>query len=559
MKLLYFTILIGALIFFHELGHFLAAKAFGIKVLRFALGFGKPLVTFTKGETTYAINMVPLGGYVKMLGQEPAEMREEEEPIPEEELDRAFDSKPRWQRFMVIVAGPVFNLVLPIPIYFSFLAAQSTLPPAAVGEVIPDDPAWEAGLRPGDRIVGIDGIRVDYWEQMEKLIARSPGRRLRLTVERAGRLMELEVTPAKVELPGALPGTSRKVGRIGITSGFLASQVGLLDPSGIAASAGLEPWDLVIEAGGRPIRRWVELERVLGANPGRSVELRVRRLGPERTFDDPEEAFRAGEVVEIEVPVPPAGTALSLGMVPGNLLVAEVEDGSAAARAGVRVGDLLWEVDSERCASFRLCLRHVRSDPRSLHHLTLWRPGEGLYEIDLQPDIERSVDEVKQEVFRASIGMRNRSLLLPPVEVPNRIRWSRAIAGALDRTWFLIEVNTRGLVMLLTAQIPASTVGGPIMIFDLAGKAANRGLADFMALLAVISINLGLINLLPIPILDGGQMAILGIEAIKREPLSMRARIIAAYLGLAVVVALMVFAFKNDIERYWGDIVGWFQ
>jgi len=563
VNFVYFLILIGFLIFFHELGHFLAAKAFGVKVLRFALGFGRPIVNVRWGETDYSINWFPLGGYVRMLGQEPAELRSPDEAeLPPAEAERAFDRKPRWQRLLIILAGPVFNLVLPLPIYFFFFFGQATLPPATVGSVTPEGPAWQAGIRPGDRIVSIDGTPLRYWEEMEARIVASPGTPLRMEVVRAEQRLSLTVVPEERELSTRNPAISnRKVGRIGVTSVFLGAQVAVLDPRSPAAMAGLRAWDLVAEAAGQPVRRWVELEEVLRAHAGQRIPLVLRRLPAELEVpDDPAKLFEQGEALRVELDVPPAGTPESAGLRPAEFLVASLSEAGAAARAGLLPGDLIEAVDGSPCTTFGQCLSGFHETPEQEHTVRYLRPSEEPplpRELRFAADVERRLNEVKQEEIHAKVGLANRSLLLPPEPVPNERRAGRAFVKAFAQDWEMIRMNAVGLVMLASCQISPKSVGGPIMIFDLTSKAAKRGLEEFLWLLTVISINLGLINLLPIPILDGGQATVLGIESVMRGPLSLRVRTIAAYVGLALVILLMGFAFKNDIERYWGDFVRW--
>jgi len=561
LSFLYFILLIGVLIFFHELGHFLAAKLFGVKVLKFALGFGKKLVSFQKGETEYAINLFPLGGYVKMLGQEPAELRTEE-PLPPEDLPRAFDSKPRWQRAIVMLAGPTFNLALPLPLFFLLFSLVGELPPATVGSVMPDGPAWRAGSQPGDRIVEIDGEPIRYWEEMEARVSEAPGRELRLKIARDAELLELRITPQPTPRPHRLAALSKTVGLIGVTQAFLGSQVGVGDPEGIAGVAGLRSWDLVVAAGGQPVTRWVELQQAFARPAGQPLELTVRRTETVTALP-PDPAARAplGEAHQFTVLVPPAGTPESVGLWPGELVVHQVEPEGAAAKAGLQPGDELLEVDGKRCVTFELCLRPFREAYEQAHAVRFLRPGErtGPRVVSFAPQIRKELNEVKQEEVHAAIGFANRPFFVVADLVPNEDRLLRASVRAVTEGWNMIWLNAVGLAALATCQISAKNVGGPIMIFDLAGQAAKRGWEDFVWLLAIISINLGLINLLPIPILDGGQIVVLGVETLKRGPLSLRSRMIVAYVGLAMVVFLMVFAFKNDIERYWDDLVGFFR
>src|SRR3954467_13372837 len=165
--------LLGVLIFVHELGHFLAAKLFGVKVLRFSLGFGPRSIGLIAGATEYRLSLVPLGGYVRLLGEDP------NEPVAEIDRQRTLFSKPLWQRYAIVIAGPAFNLLLPIAIYFVHYMGQSTLPPPTVGTVLSGLPAANAGLMPGDRVEAIDGRRIRYWEELEESVSSGLGRTLR--------------------------------------------------------------------------------------------------------------------------------------------------------------------------------------------------------------------------------------------------------------------------------------------------------------------------------------------------------------------------------------------
>src|SRR5215471_10434595 len=190
--------LLGVLILVHELGHFVCAKAFGVKVLRFSLGFGPKLFGFSRGETEYRLSLVPLGGYVRLLGEDPAE------PIPPVDRNRALAAKPLWQRYTIVIAGPAFNLLLPLLIYFVHYAGQRTLLPPTIGTVLPNLPAAEAGLLPGDRVETVDGKRIRYWEELDHTIATSSGKTLRFAIRRGPDAEERDVTPIEVERSGPL-------------------------------------------------------------------------------------------------------------------------------------------------------------------------------------------------------------------------------------------------------------------------------------------------------------------------------------------------------------------
>jgi regulator of sigma E protease len=264
------AVLLGVLILVHELGHFVFAKIFDVKVLRFSLGFGPRLLGFTHGDTEYQLSLVPLGGYVRLLGEDPGE------PIPPIDRPRALAAKPLWQRYTVVIAGPMFNLLLPLLIYFVHYAGQRTLLPPTIGTVLPDQPAAAAGLLPGDRVESVDGRRVRYWEELERRISDSAGKTMRFAIRRGPDAEERDVTPIEIERTGALR-VKERVGWIGVSPRFHLPEIGVLDPASPAAQAGLKTFDFVTAVNGVPVGTWTEFSRAVeraGASPLRLNYLR---------------------------------------------------------------------------------------------------------------------------------------------------------------------------------------------------------------------------------------------------------------------------------------------
>jgi membrane-associated protease RseP (regulator of RpoE activity) len=672
-KLLYFIVLIGVLIFVHEMGHFLFAKLFKVKVLKFSLGFGPRVFGFRRGETDYCVSAIPFGGYVKMLGEDPTE------ELDPRDHGRAFTDKKLYQRFLIVFGGPLFNLVFPILIYFIYFASQSTLLPSSIGTVIAGRPAWEAGLRPGDRIVGIDGARVRYWEDVLETISASPGRELRLSIEREGKLIpELRVTPDTVTVPNKLM-YGETVGQIGVAADALGTRVGVSDPSSPAARAGLRTWDEIVAIDGKKVRRWSDVESALYSRPERTAAAhKLTILRPEdsgakfitasllRPLEVSLEPARAGgaaasllygmarglgaasrsleRVLERRPSQSPAeratdatrravaaagldrGAALAKEHVPGWRAVAEAA-GAAERDASPRRGGFLrglaasvasaaidlpararqglaWPVVHEvrravnrfafhglepseffvnevrpsspaEAIGLRPGARVVSFDGRGL---TLWseirqalrQTPDADFEIGFVQDgvlEERRfrqqkkviVDEYKNEIEQYVFGALPLAASVLDDKVANEARFSRAIRNAFKETVKVITMTAVGIARLVEGKISFKSVGGPVMIFDVAGKAARKGWETFLEIMALISINLGLLNLLPIPVLDGGHLVFIGIEAIKRKPISLRAREIAGLVGFSLLILLMLFALKNDIERYWKDIVDVFR
>jgi regulator of sigma E protease len=578
MTFVYFILFIGPLIFVHELGHFLFAKLFDVKVLKFSLGFGPRAVGFHKGETEYVVAWFPLGGYVKMLGEDP------NDEIRPEDYGRAFNQKPLWQRYIVVLAGPAFNLIFPIIIYFVFFAGQSHMPPAVVGRTIPGRPAAEAGLQPGDRIVAIDGTEVRYWEEMKDLIADRAGEPLRFTIERDGQRFDRFITPQEQVILNRLNMTERE-GQIGISPFYDLALIGITGPDTAAARAGLRTGDLVTSVNGAPVERWDQLERILQRNRGQS--LNVSYLRPNHALGEPGSSRPSGTlrdeaaalvdlhllkpavVVVDPEPVASGGkTVYETGMHSAEFFVRQVDQEivdsktgkprpTPAARIGMKPGDWIVRFDRQPITHWDVIKASLTTPKGSQKiedttHTFTWIPYGG---VETTKSFKLAkvtfVDDYRVKQDRFVFGVQNYRIWKSADPVPVSGRFLFAAAKAVQQTGEIVGTMAIVVVHIFKGSIPRDTIGGPLMLAYTARAAAEKGWEHFVWMLALISINLGILNLLPIPILDGGHIMFFTIEAAKRRPLSLRAREIASYVGLVLILSLLIFAFRNDIVRYW--------
>ncbi len=440
MTLLYAAILLGVLVFVHELGHFLLAKLLGVKVLKFSLGFGQRVVGKTYGDTEYCISSIPLGGFVKMLGEEPGE------EIPESERQRAYSSQPVWKRFLIVFSGPLFNLVFAVLVFLFVFIRGVPVPFPDIGKIDADSPAARAGFMTGDRVIEINGRPVENWTEVETLVAENEGQRLTFKVKRDGQTLDLSVVPVR-KVEKTIFGEDKAFGDIG-TSPLMYPVVGEVVRDGRAEKAGVRKGDRILEIEGIPLKTWQDMTEVIHGNPGKPLMFKI---------------WRSAKVLEMTI-VP--------------------------------------------------------------EKKTIKIPGGGEKEIGLIGIGPMGND------FMKSFG---------PIA---------AFSLGVRKTWDISVLTLVSIVKLVQRVLPADTIGGPIMIAQMAGEQASRGAVNFLNLMAVISINLGILNLLPIPILDGGHLMFLAVESVRRKALSEKVMVFAQRVGLAFLVTLMAFALYNDILRW---------
>jgi regulator of sigma E protease len=539
------VVLLGVLVLVHELGHFVFAKLFDVKVIRFSLGFGPRLLGFTWGETEYRLSALPLGGYVRLLGEDPGE------PIPPIDRPRALAAKPLWQRYVVVVAGPVFNLLLPLFIYFIHFAGQRTMLPPIIGTVLPDLPAATAGLLPGDRVESVDGRPVRYWEELEQIISASAGKTLRFAIRRGPDAEERDVTPIETERSGPLRRKER-VGWVGIWPRFHLPEIGVLDPSSPAAQAGLKTFDFITAVNGVPVGTWKEFERAVERAGAAPLRVNYVRGGYSAVPFAHIEIEEPGSAVVIPAAVfDTAGRRhYETGILSAAMFVFSVEPDSPADRIGLRRGDQIESIDGTPLTHWEVLRERLASQPDKEFRIG-WLSSSGIHhETTFRQEVRTRLDVNRQEEQRPVFGALNRLAWKTEDPVPITNRFGYAFTHAFKHTGENISTMVYGFGEILRGHVPLTELGSPIMIGYAAGVAAEQGLDEYLWLMAVISVNLGLLNFLPVPILDGGLLVFFTLELFKRRPPSPRARQIATKVGLVIVLVLTVFALRNDVVRF---------
>jgi len=544
VSVLYFLLFVGVLVLIHELGHFTAAKLLDVKVLRFSIGYGRPLVRVRLGETEYQIGAFPIGGYVRIFGIESAD---------DDREGRSLASRPLWQRLVIVLAGPAANLVLPVIIYFVLFAGHTVLPAAVIGDVLEGGAADRAGLVPGDRVLEIDGHTVRYWEEIEDAVRSSPGKELHLRVSRAGKVFERYVTPIE-ETVRSRDGRLAVQGRVGITHAPFVPLVGVIDARSPAARAGLRTGDLIISIDGHPVRNWTDVQRSLGKIARRTGIVYFR--GTEVPGVSQIQLLSAGYadlVPEIQID-PRLKRQSYTGLEHAEMFVAHVDPGSPADTAGLVPGDLIVSLDDKPVPHWLDLDQRLQAEPNKAFKLTWRRAAGGTIETrstELTQVQRKQLDEYNHTVTRLVFGARNDVDRGRGATEPIDNRFGYALSRAFERTGETISVMVSGFVQILAGEAPSEALGGPLMMYRVVSVSGDQGWASFLQMLALISVNLALLNLLPIPMLDGGHLLVFAIEGARRRPLSERARKRVQNTGLIVVVLITILAGGNDVIRFW--------
>lgn len=538
IKLALAALLVAILIFVHELGHFLMAKLLRVKVVRFSLGFGPRLVGFQRGETEYVIAALPFGGYVKMAGDDPTE------PTAPEDRGRGFLEQAPWKRGAIGLAGPVASLVFPVLVYFAVFYFQTEAISARLGHVDPDLPAWSAGLRPGDRIVSVDGVPVRHFAELRDLVGEHWDRSLAIAFEREGKVLTTSITPKRIEERNPIETQVR--GIIGVAPFASAAVIGVPGPESPAARAGLQTFDRVVKLNGQPIERLVELTEGLAAASG-PVEVVALRSVP-ASDDAPISQY---ETVTARIERGPGDGAAAYGIEGAELYLYAVRPGTPAEQAGLRRGDRLVSLNGERMSTwltFERTRERLADEPLSVGFL---RDGE-LQEVVLRQERREHVDEygtvTPLVIFGAQRDTRPTSyvdgerIAIDPTAGESMLQALKVVPDAIRTTALVI-------FQLIFGPLSMKSISSPVGIVDIAAKSAEAGWDRYLEVMALISVNLGVMNLLPIPVLDGFHILSAFWETVRRRPLSVRARVVANYIGIFVLLSLMFLAIKNDVVR----------
>lgn len=551
MDFVYFIILISSLIFVHELGHFLFAKAFGVRVITFSLGFGPKILRLRGRETEYCISLLPLGGYVRMLEESKNDL------VLPEDRRRTFESLAGWKRVLVVLAGPAMNLVFPVLLYFSVFVGDGPFLPPTVGVVLPHHAA-EGKLFPGDRIMSVGNEEVGTFDEVKRIISKNPGKTLKLVVFRDNRHVTVEI-PVEDRAERREFEMTGRIGTIGIQPSSPAPVIGVSNPESPAYRAGLRTFDVITSVGGRTVRRFMDLDDMFGGDVGETVPVTYLRPTPVPDALGGLADMAVYEAGVVALTPDPNGNTLfeRTGVDRADLYVAILPPDSYLHKAGLRPGDKILKLDNEAVGAWSTFRERVFATPDKQHRIDYLCARDGRVRYGtFQMRREDFTDEHGQTFARYVLPIQHWAPVAPEERVAHPAPVRYALSKAVDETLSVTRLVLVGLVRLIEGKISLKSLSGPITIYQVAGEEGRKGADYFIWAMAVISINLGLFNLLPIPVLDGGHLMFLTIEGVIRRRLPLRVRELSHIVGMGILIALMVLAFKNDVEKRWDAISG---
>jgi regulator of sigma E protease len=534
-----FFLLLGLLIFVHEFGHFIVAVMCGVRVETFSLGFGKKILKYKRGHTTYCVSIIPLGGYVKMFGDDPTN------PPPPEDQGQSFLHQPVLPRIAIVLAGPLMNLLFAALLFAHIAYWGEPVPGTKIGDVATSSAAYQGGLRSGDTILKINNNELKTWREVVETIETRAGLNTLFEVaSESGETKKLNLTPELKSNPNIFS-LEREVGVVdGLGIDSRSPVVSVPDES---KSFGIKHLDLVLKINGEKIEYYRDLDARLSALlvAGKAFTLHL-----ENTL---EASGKAERTITIEPKNIARGTSAMarLGLESSELSIFSVKKDSPAAIAGLAPGDRLLSIGSKTLTAWGDILENVKTyDPaRGPLSVKVARAGS---KIDFQiiPEVTEIPNQKGNFDKRFAIGI---SPALYTTSNPMVIFKADGFLASLRlgavKSWEWTKLIGISFVRLIQAEVSAKNIGGVISIGKVANQSYDMGWVAFIKMMAILSINLFLLNLLPVPVLDGGHLVFFTIEAIKGSPLSLKKMEIAQQVGLVLLLALMGLSFFNDITN----------
>ena len=537
LSIIGFVVILIPLVVVHELGHFLFAKLFGVRADAFSIGFGPVLWKKQMGETEFRVSAVPLGGYVKLLGEDPTQ------ELSETEKKRALHNQVRWKRFFIFAGGPLFNFIWAALVFMVMMAIGEPQMSTVIGRVLPDTVAAKAGFVQGDKITSVNGEAVTKFEDLMNKLTDKPATEVTFGVDRSGSNLNLKAVTGAEE-GFTVYGEKKQVGTLdGLIPMARMTKVGVRDPNSIAGKAGIKLGDEVVSIGGKKIETYEQLEKAYA-----DLSPTLSKVGLPLELKD---ANGASRTVNLVAPKYSGNLEEDFGLFSSELFIEVAVKDSPAEKAGIKKGDYLSAVDGKPIHSFFELRERIQKAGEDHGKVTVTSVREGKpTDLTIVPQVSTERDPLLKKLKQYTIGVMPVPSMLEPAMVVEQT-WNPFVL-VYKGTERMIDLSVRNLVSIgkmIQGQVSVKSLGGPILIGKLAGDSLSRGLLDFLKMMGVLSIGLGVLNILPIPVLDGGHIVLLAIEGLRGKALSLKQIEIAQQVGLVLILLIMGVVMKNDISR----------
>lgn len=531
-----FVILLGILVFVHELGHFLVARACGVRVEVFSLGFGKKILSYKKGHTTYCISIIPLGGYVKMFGEQSTDA----EAIAPEDRAVSYTHKSVWQRIAIVFAGPLMNFLFAIFV-FGFIAYTGEETRAArISEVTTGSVAEAAGLKSQDLVLAVNNMPVRSYEEFQNALNKTQNQTAQIQVQQDGeqpRTVSAQV--ASIDNPNIFAGT-KTIGSITGVMPYTKGTLVAVKPDSEAFKAGLRTGDEITKVADRKVQSWNDLARL--------TQNQTSNLTVERTANDKKETVQ----LTLNLPADKKIESITdLGIENTELYLEQIVPGSPAAQADLMKHDKIVSINGKPMESWENVLTTIKSyDGKEALEFKISREGTEIVK-KITPQVTSQMTNLGKEDKRYTIGI----MPMMNISQPELVKVSEdsliaATVKGFDRSWDISVMTVMSFVRLFQGEVSHKNIGGMISIGKAASDAYAMGLQQFLMTMGILSISLFILNLLPVPVLDGGHLVFYAIEIVKGSPLSGRKLEIAHQIGFALLMGLMVLALFNDFTKF---------
>ena len=530
-----FVLLLGILVFVHELGHFLVARFCGVRVEVFSLGFGKKLLSYKHGDTVYCLSLIPLGGYVKMFGEQGGATE-----VAEADRGVSFTHKTVWQRIAIVLAGPLMNFFFAV-LVFGFLSFRGEETRSArIAEIQPSSVAEVAGLKTQDKILKVAGTEIKSYEEFQKKLNQYKNSNIELTVQQDGEAERTLTVAVKSEKNPNLFTMSSTIGNIDGILPYAKGTLVAVKFDSLAYRVGLRTGDEILKINNQKVIGWNALDKII-ANPSTQIEV-------ERTVSAKKEKVILNSQIEVSLNIKKLS---DFGLEHPDVYLDQVVAGSPAEAAGLLKYDKILVIDGQKISSWDDVLQKIKSYAGTdAITMTVLREGTEVTK-KLTPKMTEQMTLQGQSDRRYTVGIMSMvNIAMPEIITVSERNPFVAIAKGVERSVDISVMTVMSFVRLFQGEVSHKNIGGMISIGKAAKDSYQMGLQQFLMTMGILSISLFILNLLPVPVLDGGHLVFYIVEIIKGSPLSIKKVEIAHQVGFALLMGLMALALFNDFTKF---------